>query len=110
MKWVTWQNVGVDRIGCAWLIKRFIDPEAEFVFVASDERTLPRDAEPFDIPGTRLSHHQSHASFHTIVLEHRLADPVLLRIAQMVDDRRASAQELWGRGVQLSAAICHWDV
>jgi hypothetical protein len=86
MKWVTWQDVGVDRIGCAWLIERFVDPEAEFMFVPADERTLPHDAEPFDIPGTRLSHHQSHASFHTIVLAYRLTDPVLLRIAQMVDE------------------------
>jgi hypothetical protein len=86
MKWVTWQDVGVDRIGCAWLIRRFIDPDAEFVFVPADERALPHGAEPFDIPGARLSHHQSHASFHTIVLEYRLTDPILLRIAQMVDE------------------------
>ena len=86
MKWVTWQNVGVDRMGCAWLITRFVDPDAEFLFVAAGARELPSDAEPFDIPGTRLSHHQGHSSFHTIVLEYRLTDPALLRIAQMVDE------------------------
>jgi hypothetical protein len=86
MKWVTWQDVGVDRMGCAWLITRFIDPDAEFLFVAAETRELPRDAEPFDIPGTRLSHHQGHSSFHTIVLEYRLTDPALRRIAQMIDE------------------------
>ncbi len=86
MKWVTWQDVGVDRIGCAWLIRRFIDPAAEFLFVASGERSLPEGAEPFDIPGTRLSHHRGHSSFHTIVQEYGLDDPILRRIAQMVDE------------------------
>jgi hypothetical protein len=86
MKWVTWEDVGVDRIGCAWLIRRFIDPEATFLFVKPTDLSFPDDAEPFDIPGTRLSHHQGHASFHTIVLEYRLTDPALLRIAQMVDE------------------------
>ena len=67
MRWVTWQDVGVDRIGCAWLIKRFIDPDAEFIFVPPGATPLPEGAEPFDIPGTRLSHRRGHSSFHTIV-------------------------------------------
>jgi hypothetical protein len=86
MKWVTWQNVGVDRIGCGWLIRRFVDPDAEFLFVAPGTSPLPGDAEPFDIPGTRLSHHGGHSSFHTIVREYGLTDPILQRIAQMVDE------------------------
>ena len=86
MKWVTWQDVGVDRIGCAWLIRRFVDPEAELLFVPPGATTLPEGAEPFDIPGTRLSHHRGHSSFHTIVREYGLADPVLGRIARMVDE------------------------
>jgi hypothetical protein len=86
MKWVTWRDVGVDRIGCAWLIRRFVDPTAEFVFVPPGERLLPEGAEPFDIPGTRLSHHRGHASFHAIVREYGLDDPILRRIAQMVDE------------------------
>jgi hypothetical protein len=86
MKWVTWRDVGVDRIGCAWLIRRFVDPTAEFVFVPPGERLLPEGAEPFDIPGTRLSHHGGHASFHTIVQEYGLDDPILRRIARMVDE------------------------
>jgi hypothetical protein len=86
MKWVTWENIGVDRMGCAWLIRRFIDPAAEFVFVAAGTSPLPEGAEPFDIPGARLSHHGGHSSFHTIVREYDLDDPIIQRIARMVDE------------------------
>ncbi len=86
MKWVTREQVGVDRMACAWLIRRFIDREAEFVFVAENERSLPQDTEPFDIPGVRLSHRQGHASFHTMLREYALMDPVLERIARLVDE------------------------
>ena len=86
MRWVTWEHVGVDRIGCAWLIRRFVDPEPEFLFVPEGTRTLPEGAEPFDIPGTRLSHHQGRSSFHTSVLAYDLGDPALRRIAQIVDE------------------------
>jgi hypothetical protein len=86
MRWVTWENVGVDRIGCAWLIRRFVDPEAEFLLIPIGQQPLPQDAEPFDVPGTRLSHHDGHSSFHTIVREYRLDDPILKRIAQIIDE------------------------
>jgi hypothetical protein len=86
MKWVTWANVAVDRIGCAWLIRRFVDPEAEFLFVPLGERALPSDAEPFDIPGARLSHHGGHCSFHAVLGAYGLDDPVLVRIARIVDE------------------------
>ena len=86
MQWVTWQDVGVDRIGCAWLLRRFVDPAAEFLFVAPGAGALPEDAEPFDVPGTRLSHRRGHSSFHTIVQEYQLDDPVLARIARLVDE------------------------
>jgi hypothetical protein len=86
MKWVTWENVGVDRMGCAWLIKRFIDPTAAFQFIAPDQKTLPADAEAFDIPGVRLSHYRGHCSFHTILREYGLKDPVLDAIARIVDE------------------------
>src|SRR4051812_45446748 len=86
MKWVTWANVGVDRIGCAWLIRRFIDPEAEFLFIAVGEQPRLTGTEPFDIPGARLSHHDGHSTFHTIVQEYSLDDPIVRRIAQIVDE------------------------
>jgi hypothetical protein len=85
MKWVTWQNVGVDRMGCAWLIRRSIDLQAEFLFVAPSD-AVPSDAEPFDIPGVKLSHHHGHCSFHAVLKEYRLNDPVLDRIARIIDE------------------------
>lgn len=86
MKWVTWENVGVDRIGCAWLIRNYIDRRATFLFVPADTKVLPKGAEPFDIPGARLSHHRGHCSFHAILREHGLNDPILDRIARIIDE------------------------
>ena len=86
MKWVTWEQVAVDRMACAWLIRRFIDAEAEFLFVPAGSRPLPAGAEPFDIPGVRLSHHRGHCTFHTMLREYDLKDPVLQRIARVVDE------------------------
>ena len=86
MKWVTWENVAVDRMGCAWLIRRFIDPKAEFVFVPAGEKALPKNAEPFDIPGARLSHRRGHCTFHTLLREYGLKDSLLQRLARIVDE------------------------
>lgn len=86
MKWVTWEYVGVDRIGAAWLIKRFIDPDAEFIFIPVGQKPLPEGAEPFDIPGVRLSHHRGHCTFYTLLREYGLKDPVLHQIASIVDE------------------------
>jgi len=86
MKWVTWENVGVDRMACAWLIKKSIDPKAKFLFIPQGNKELPPGAEPFDIPGVRLSHHRGHCSFHTLLSEYKLDDPVLKRIARIVDE------------------------
>jgi hypothetical protein len=85
MKWVTWEHVGIDRIGCAWLIHRWIDRDAEFAFIERGG-AIPKDAEPFDIPGVRFSHHQGHCSFHALVAHHGLNDPILRRIARMIDE------------------------
>ncbi|HSV85702.1 MAG TPA: chromate resistance protein ChrB domain-containing protein [Levilinea sp.] len=86
MKWVTWENVAVDRMACAWLIRRFIDPQAEIIFVPAGHKPLPDDAEPFDIPGAKYSHRRGHCTLHTLLLEYNLKDPVLERIAQIVDE------------------------
>jgi hypothetical protein len=85
VKWVTWEIIGVDRMACAWLIRRFIDPKAKFQFIARDA-AVPTDAEPFDIPGVRLSHHGGHCSFHAMLREYKLTDPVLARIARIIDE------------------------
>lgn len=85
MKWVTWEGVGVDRIGCAWLIRRQIDPQAQFLFI-SRVAAPPDDAEAFDIPGVRFSHHQGHCSFHALLQHYQINDPVLHRIARIIDE------------------------
>lgn len=85
MKWVTWENVGVDRIGCAWLILRDIDPEAQFIFVPRGA-PLPSDAEPFDVPAVRFTHHGGHCSFYALVQYYKLTDPIVHRIARIIDE------------------------
>ncbi|HVC34851.1 MAG TPA: chromate resistance protein ChrB domain-containing protein [Chloroflexota bacterium] len=85
MKWVTWEDVGIDRIGSAWLICRCVDPAAEFLLVPQGV-LLPAEAEPFDVPGARLSHHQGHSTFHTILDAYDVHDPILRRISRMVDE------------------------
>ncbi len=87
MKWMTWENVGIDRMACAWLIRRFIDTEPEFLFIPRGLKpeTQP-DTQPFDIPGVLLSHHRGHCTFHTMMREYHLDDPVLLRIARIIDE------------------------
>lgn len=86
MKWATWSDVGVDRIGCAWLIRRWLDPDAQFVFVPDGSHEVPPDAEPFDIPGVRLSHHGGHCSFHAFLAAYDLKDAILARIARIIDE------------------------
>jgi hypothetical protein len=86
MKWITWEHIAVDRMACIWLIRRWIDPRAEFAFVPAGTRPLPRDGEPFDIPGTRYSHRRGHCSFHALLKGYKLKDPLLERISRMVDE------------------------
>jgi hypothetical protein len=86
MKWVTWKNIGVDRMACIWLIRSWIDPAAEFTFIPVGEAPLPEHGEAFDIPGTRYSHHGGHCTFHVLLQMQNLQDPILKRIAQMVDE------------------------
>lgn len=86
MQWVTRENVGIDRMASAWLIARFIDPHAHFTFIP--ERSAPSApalAEAFDIPGVRLSHRRGHCTFHTILREYHQQDPILERMAHIVD-------------------------
>lgn len=84
MTWVTWIGVRIDRIACAWLIRRFIDPEARFHYI-TPHSVLPPGEVPFDIPGVRFSHHQGRASFHAICAAHEMHDPILERIAAIID-------------------------
>ena len=86
MKWVTWKDIGVDRMACIWLIRRWIDPQAEFTFIPVGEKSAPNEGEPFDIPGERYSHHGGHCTFYALLQENKFSDPILKRIAQIVDE------------------------
>jgi len=83
-RWVTRPRPHVDRVASAWLIKRFIDPEAVFVFAPPAE--FPKDAIPFDAPGVELSHHGEDCTFETLVKRARLHDRRLSRLAEVVHE------------------------
>jgi hypothetical protein len=85
VRWATRHGCHVDRTACVWLIRRFVDAEAEFFFVGDPEEA-PEDAELFDVAGARLSHHGDACSFETFLVEYELADPVLAEIAEIVHD------------------------
>ena len=107
MRWATRQGVHIDRAACAWLIRREVDHDAEFAFVA-DPSDVPADATPFDMPGVDLSHHGPDCTFETLLHRYDLTDPVLWRMAAMVheadiDDSRYDAPEAPGFDVALRA-------
>ena len=85
MRWATRRGCHVDRTACVWLIRRFVDSEAEFLFVGDPEEA-PEDAELFDVAGARLSHHGDACSFETFLNEYELGDPILAEIAEIVHD------------------------
>ena len=103
MKWVTRSGPHVDRSACAWLLVRFIDPEAEFLFV-EDPDEVPQDATPYDMRGAELSHHGGECSFEAFLRRYELDDPALWSIARIVhnadlEDERYDAPEAPGLDV-----------
>jgi hypothetical protein len=87
MLWVTRSHVHVDRVACPWLITRFIDNRAEFLFVPKNQVNkiaIETGAIPFDAPDVELGHHDDHCSFETIIQKYELSDPALLRLARIV--------------------------
>jgi hypothetical protein len=100
MKWATRRGCHVDRASYAWLIRRFIDPAAEFLFV-DDRDEVPADATPFDMPGVALSHHEGHCTFETFLRRRELVDPALVEIGRIIHeadlaDERYDAPEARG--------------
>src|SRR5882724_5912128 len=85
MRWATRPHCHVDRAACAWFIERFIDREAEFVFVA-ELIDVPDDATPFDMRGAELSHREGDCSFERLLHVHGIEDEVLWRIARIVHE------------------------
>ncbi len=87
MKWLTRSHVHVDRVACPWLITRFIDNEAEFLFVPKtqiDKVAAETGAIPFDAPGVELGHHERNCSFESIMAKYGLTDPALQRLAKII--------------------------
>jgi hypothetical protein len=88
MKWVTRAHVHVDRVACPWLVTRFVDSDAEFLFVAASEVEAVAKREgaiPFDAPGIELGHHGSECSFEAIIAKYGLRDEALLRMARIIN-------------------------
>ncbi|ABL81047.1 MULTISPECIES: chromate resistance protein ChrB domain-containing protein [unclassified Nocardioides] len=114
MRWATRAGVHIDRAACAWLIRRYVDPEAEFAFV-TDPDDVPADATPFDMRGVDLGHQGSDCTFETILRRYDLTDPVLWRIAAIVheadiEDEAYDAPEAPGFDLILRAlSISHPD-
>ena len=99
MKWITRSNVKVDRVACPWLIRRFVDPQAEFLFVP-EERLLDTaqslSATPFDatrLPEVRLNHRGERCTFEAILEDYRLTDPALHRLGRIVRAADVLGQE-----------------
>jgi hypothetical protein len=87
MKWVTRSHVHVDRVACPWLITRFVDNEAEFLFVPRsqiDRVAKESEAIPYDTPGVELGHKDGRCSFESILVKYELKDPALQRLAKIV--------------------------
>ena len=111
MKWVTRENANVDRIACPWLIRRFIDPDAEFLYVPRDqvlEAAQKEGAHSYDAPGATYTHRDGKCSFDVLIEDYDLTgDAALVRLAEIVhaadvsDDRDSSPE---GRGLY---AIAH---
>jgi hypothetical protein len=89
MKWITREKVKVDRVACPWLIKKFVDPEAEFLFVPAQQVIPTSEREgaiPYDVPNVELGHHGKECSFDAIVKKYQLAgDPALVLLAKIVN-------------------------
>jgi hypothetical protein len=87
MKWLTRSHVHVDRVACPWLISRFVDSDAEFLYVPASqiEKTVKETgAIPFDAPGVELGHKDGRCSFESIIAKYELKDPALLRMAKVI--------------------------
>jgi hypothetical protein len=115
MKWITRQRPKIDRIACPWLIKNFVDPEAEFIYVPKEqvfEKARESGAIPYDIPGAEYSHYGEECTFDYIVRKHRLTDPAILELARIVRgadtdrfDLAPQAAGLWAMSAGLSYNI-----
>ena len=85
MKWITREKIKVDRVACPWLIRKFVDPEAEFVFLPPQTEWGKIDNETvFDVPNCELGHHGEDVSFNSILKKYNLTEPALLLLGEIV--------------------------
>lgn len=97
MNWVTRERPKVDRVACPWLIRRFVDPDARFLYVPADQVMAVakrEDAIPYDVPEVELGHHGPMCSFDAILDKHRLDDPALRHLARIVRGADTSDKDL----------------
>ncbi len=109
MKWVTRANPKVDRIACPWLIKKFVDPEAEFLYAPADQVMAVAEREgatAYDVPNVELGHHGAECSFDAIIHQYTLTDPALEKLALIVRGADTAAKDLTpeSRGLEAIAA------
>ncbi len=99
MKWVTREKVKVDRVACPWLIRKFVDPQAQFLFVPEDQ-VLPvaerEGALPFDVEGVELGHHEGRCSFEAIVARYGIDDAAVQLLSRIVHGADVK-EDLYGR-------------
>ena len=103
---MTRENVHVDRVACPWLIKKFVDPEAIFLFTPAEEIgevAAKQGAIPFDAKGVELGHHGDKCSFDAIIEKYKLTDPVLFELAKIVRAADTNKTELAAESVGLEA-------
>ena len=109
MKWVTRANPKVDRIACPWLIKKFVDPEAEFLYAPADQVMAVAEREgatAYDVANVELGHHGAECSFDAIIHQYTLTDPALEKLALIVRGADTAAKDLTpeSRGLEAIAA------
>ncbi len=106
MKWVTREHVHVDRVACPWLIRKFVDPQAEFIFVPVEkieEAVKAKGAIPFDAPGVELGHKGDKCSFDAIIEKYHLEDKALRELAKIVRAADTNKKELAPESIGLEA-------
>ena len=98
MKWITRERVKVDRVACPWLIKKFVDPQAEFYFVPADQvdsEAARLNATPYDVKGVELGHHGQECSFEAILKKYKLADDPALALLGKIVNGADTDNTLW---------------
>jgi hypothetical protein len=97
MKWITRERPKIDRIACPWLIRNFVDKDAEFLFVQKDQvfiKAKELDAIPYDIPGAEYSHEDDYCTFDYIIKKHNITDPAIRQLAVIVRGADTDSFEL----------------